>query len=148
MSLTMERPRIAGKITLAHLRKAAPVSVAVVTSASPVAREKPARDLSDARIEGRVATLALARQHWPALFDFEHPVVLAIGITEAMLAAGVGLEDRATRDLLFWWCHLPRYVAARQAGAVRYGLDGESAGSVDAIPTRESPSLRGHDPLA
>lgn len=81
------------------------------------------------RIAWRVADLALCRERYPALFDPDHPVPLAIHIHKSgRLGQLLGIK-RAKR-LLDWWTSQPAYVAAVAAGGQRLNLDGSSAGEV------------------
>jgi len=63
-------------------------------------------------------------ERWPALFNDNKPVPLAIGISEALLEAMPGTLNGQLRRVLAPWCKRPRYLATLTAGATRHGLDG------------------------
>lgn len=63
-------------------------------------------------------------ERWPALFDAEKPVPLAIGIREALLEAMPDITAGLLRHILVGWCSHPRYLAALTVGADRHGLEG------------------------
>jgi ProP effector len=79
------------------------------------------------RVDWRMDDLAQCRERFPALFDADHPVPLAIGIHKQM-GKVIGLK-RAKR-LMGWWTNWKPYIAAIAAGGVRYNLDGSEAGPV------------------
>jgi hypothetical protein len=76
---------------------------------------------------GAWGDLAHLRERFPALFDPDHPLPLALGI-RSQLGKVLGIK-RAQR-LLIWWVRGPRYVQALAVGGVRYNLDGSVSGPV------------------
>jgi ProQ/FINO family len=106
---------------------------------SPVA--PPARASAPAapgagRIARRVADLAECRRRFPAVFDANSPLPLAIGIHKPL---GELIGGNRAKFLLEWWTSWPAYVAAIAAGGCRYNLDGSEAGQI----TEEQRSIAG-----
>jgi sRNA-binding protein len=79
------------------------------------------------RIAQRVADLTLCRDRFPALFDLDLPLPLAVGIDKPL---GVIIGHDRAAFLLNWWTEWPAYVAAVAAGGCRYRLDGSEAGEI------------------
>jgi len=71
-------------------------------------------------------------ERWPALFNAQKPVPLAIGVNEALLEAFPDTSPVLLRRVMAHWCNRPRYLAAMTAGAARHGLQG-----VDGAVTEE-----------
>ena len=63
-------------------------------------------------------------ERWPALFDPEKPVPLAIGMREALVEAIPNSTDYLVNRVLFNWCSRPRYLNTLTAGADRHGFEG------------------------
>jgi sRNA-binding protein len=87
----------------------------------------PAPAAPTGRIGRRVADLATCRQKFPAVFDADRPLPLAIGI-DRDLAAILGVKR--ARFLLAWWTGNAAYVAAVARGGARFRLDGTEDGLV------------------
>ena len=119
-------PRSGFGWTLTLKPPATPESTPALSPPAP-ARAATLTSATAARIEQRIADLALCRERFPALFDPASPRPLAIGI-DKQLAALIG-ADRAG-FLLAWWTEWPAYVAAVAAGGYRFHLDGTDAGEI------------------
>jgi len=113
-----------------RLSKPAPPKVAAIVKAMkppPPSPKELAVAAENQRAEWRKTDLALCRERFPALFDIEHPVPLAIHIHKPL---GKVLGKKRALRLLEWWVAWPRYVAAVAAGGPRYNLDGSIAGEI------------------
>jgi sRNA-binding protein len=91
--------------------------------------EREARD--EPKIAARVASLAVLREKFPAIFDIDQPVPLAIGASTQIEAALGPDSAEAAHAVARWWTSGPRYLAEVAAeGSMRWNLDGTPAGDV------------------
>jgi sRNA-binding protein len=79
------------------------------------------------RVARRIADLAECRRRFPAVFDADRPLPLAIGVHKP-LGELIGFNRAAF--LLAWWTSWPAYLRAVAAGGSRYALDGQEAGEI------------------
>jgi hypothetical protein len=99
--------------------------------------------IDDDRIARRIAGLGLLRELAPDLFDIEHPVPLAIGVTEEIIE--LGLEAETARDIMQWWGRHPAYRAVvDRPGIIRRHLDGTVQVAEAAAP---QPAARSQSPV-
>jgi sRNA-binding protein len=89
---------------------------------------RPTTAMTETQTESHTAAskriIAQLQERWPALFELDRPVLLAVGIHESL----AGLVDDADTDqikrALAVWCSRSCYLKAMVAGAGRHGLEG------------------------
>jgi hypothetical protein len=74
----------------------------------------------------RDAQLAVLRERFPAVFNDERPLPLALGVDKHLRV----LLGASVRTTLRWWVSQPAYLTAVAAGGLRYGLGGEAVGPI------------------
>jgi hypothetical protein len=121
-------PAAAAAIARASGARDAKTSEAPKVAAVAVASPPTPATAEAQRVAWRIADLAVCRERYPALFDPDHPLPLAIGIHKQL---GPVLGVKRAKRLLEWWCGEWRpYTDAVARGGKRYNLDGSEAGEV------------------
>jgi len=106
-----------------------PEEKAARTLASLRMQKKEHKAAIERRVAARTEHLADFAQRFPATFNPERPVPLAIGVDKA-LKRETGLSWNATYTALRFWTRQPAYLLALMAGGPRHALDGTVDGEV------------------
>jgi len=104
----------------------APVAKPEPEPAPPTKAKGPAHT-PPVRYDQRSADLTMLRERFPAVFNLEAPVPLALGVDRELRLL---LARKRAGRVLSWWCGHPAYRAAVARGGPRYNLDGSVAGEV------------------
>jgi hypothetical protein len=95
-------------------------------------QERTQREMAEAnerRAAARAANLDTLAERFPAVFNADKPLPLAIRADKAVREA-LALPWSQGNDLLHWWTHRPAYYQALIAGGARHDLDGTENGVV------------------
>ncbi len=118
----------AGRSGKNKAKKAAP-QPAPQKPKKPVPPPLSRHEKDQARIRKNRRKMEPLQQHWPKLFDMDHPKPLAIGIYQVLDATGL-MKRSTLKETLALYTGRYRYFKALAAGGSRYDIEGREAGVV------------------